>query len=206
MAHQPTAHHSLASFARPAVLSKKPVKALPFCLFLLLLTACIVQAPTSEGTKIERPKRPPAPPLELKIAANFGDAVELTTLGVSPGSATPGEGLKIAANFEVKAALDADYVLFVHVEDADGRVDRLNLDHTPVRGSRPTSSWKPGETIRDEFEIPVPPGMNVRGLNVLLGFWNPRSDQRLSIKNADAVKTDGRDRLLVASIPVNPAS
>jgi hypothetical protein len=98
-----------------------------------------------------------------------------------------------------------DYVLFVHVEDAEGRVDRINVDHTPGRGSRPTSSWKPGETIRDEFEVPVPPQMNVKALNVLLGFWNPANDQRLSIRNADVVKTDGRNRLLAFSIPVNSA-
>jgi hypothetical protein len=171
----------------------------------VLGAACIVQAPTSEGTKTERPKRPPAPPFENKIGANFGDAVELTTATISPGSVSPGEGFRVALNFDVKKQIDGDYLLFVHVEDVDGRVERLNIDHTPIRGSRPTSTWKVGETLRDEFDVPVPPSMNVRGLNILLGFWESRSDTRMPIKNAAALKTDGRDRLLVGSVPVNAA-
>ncbi len=171
----------------------------------VLSASCIVQAPTTEGTKTERPKRPPAAAIESKVSANFDDRVELTTATISPGSVSPGEGFRVVLNFDVKKPIDGDYLLFVHVEDADGREERLNIDHTPVRGSRPTSTWKVGETLRDEFDVPVPPSMNVRGLNILLGFWDSRSDTRMSIKNAAALKTDGRDRLLVGSVPVTPA-
>ncbi len=50
----------------------------------------------------------------------------------------------------------------------------------------------------------MPPSMNVRGLNVLMGFWDPKTDARLPLKNPDAVKSDGNNRILVAQIPIGP--
>lgn len=166
---------------------------------------CIIQAPTSEGTQSPSRVLPPAPPIEVKVGANFADKAELTTAIISPSRGAPGETVKVLCNYKVNAAFDTDYTIFVHAEDVDGRVDRINVDHTPGRGTRPTSSWKAGEIIRDEFDIPIPPGYPVRGINVLLGFWDPRTDARAKIVNAEQVRTDGHDRLLVANFPVAPA-
>jgi hypothetical protein len=47
--------------------------------------------------------------------------------------------------------------------------------------------------------------MPVRGLQLVMGFWDPKSDQRMPIKNKDQVPNDGRDRLFVAKFPVVPA-
>jgi hypothetical protein len=88
----------------------------------------------------------------------------------------------------------------VHIEDMEGRVDRLNADHPPR--AKPTSQWKAGEMVRDEFDVPVPAGMPVKGLSLLLGLWDPSTDQRMPLRNPGAVKNDGRDRVFVATIPV----
>ncbi len=168
----------------------------------VLLVGCIVQAPTSGGPTVNVRALPPSPPLEVKSGANFGDKVELRSVVLSPGRGVPGDTVKVVASYQVNARLENDYTIFVHVEDVDGRADRINVDHTPGRGSLPTSRWPVGEVVRDEFDIPIPPGYPVRGLNVMLGFWDPRTDARLKIVNADQVRTDGRDRLLVANLPV----
>ncbi len=164
------------------------------------LSACIVQAPTSEGTQTSAPRPPPAPPVEVKSGANFGDRVELTSVVLSPSRIVTGETLRVALNFKVLAPIDRDYLIFVHVEDVEGRVDRLNVDHPPR--AKPTSQWQAGETVRDEFDVPVPAGMPVKGLTLILGLWDPRSDERMTLKNKDVVKNDGRDRVIVATIPV----
>ena len=174
--------------------------------FLVLLalalcsTSCIVEAPTSEGIKSTGARPAPAPPVEVKSGANFGDKVELTNVLINPSRITAGESLRVSLNFKVLQAMDRDYMIFVHVEDVEGRTDRLNVDHAPR--AKPTSQWQLGESVRDDFEVPVPPGMPVRGLNLILGFWDPRSDERLHIKNPEQVRNDGKDRLFVASIPV----
>lgn len=170
-----------------------------------LLAGCIIQAPTSEGTQGTARALPPAPPLEVKVGANFDDKAELVSVILSPSRGVPGESVKVLANYKVNAAFDTDYTVFVHVEDVDGRVDRINVDHVPGRGSMPTSKWKVGETVRDEFDIPIPPGYPVRGLNIMLGLWDPRTDARCKIVNANQLRTDGRDRLFVANFQVAQA-
>jgi hypothetical protein len=167
----------------------------------LALTACIIQAPTSEGTQRSAPKAPPAPPAEVKNGANFADKVELTSAIINPSKVVAGDSVRVELNFKVLDSIDRDYMIFVHVEDIEGRVDRLNVDHAPR--AKPTSMWKPGEVVRDEFEIPVPAGMPVRALNLVLGLWDPKTDQRMTLKNKDAVRNDGRDRIFVATIPVS---
>ena len=169
-------------------------------LLLLSLTACIVEAPTKEGTQGAAPRLPPAPPQEFKSGANFGDVLELASVIVSPGRGETGQPVRVMANFKVLAKIDRDYMIFVHVEDVEGRVDRLNVDHAPRL--KPTSQWAPGEMVQDVFDIPIPQGMPVRGLSLVLGFWDPKTDQRLTIVNKDVVATDGRDRLFVAKFPV----
>ena len=44
--------------------------------------------------------------------------------------------------------------------------------------------------------------MTVRGLNILMGFWDPKTDARLPLKNVDAIKHDGQNRIFVGTIPV----
>lgn len=174
------------------------------CLLLLSLSACIVEAPTKEGTQGTAPKLPPAPPAEVKSGANFGDAFELVSVVLNPSRGVTGEPVRVTATYKVLNKIDQDYLIFVHVEDVDGRVDRLNVDHPPRM--KPTSQWLPGELVQDIFDIPIPPQMPVRGLSLVLGFWDPKTDQRLPIKNKDQVPTDGRDRLFVAKFPVVPAA
>jgi len=182
-------------------------------LFLTVLlgctAACIVEAPTSEGTQAQpaaaapQPRRgPPAPPAQVNSGAIFGDKVELQSVIINPSRGFPGEQVHVVANFRVIAALDVDYMIFVHVEDIDGKVDRINVDHAPGRGANPTTRWKVGEVVRDEFDIPIPPGMPVRGLSLVMGFWDPKTDARLPLTNPDKVRNDGRSRVFVAQFPV----
>ena len=173
-------------------------------LILLALSACLVEAPTKEGAAPTAPKLPPAPPAEVKSGANFGDAFELTSVILNPSRGVTGEPVRVTALFKVLNKIDVDYMIFVHVEDVDGRVDRLNVDHPPRM--KPTSQWQPGEIVQDVFDIPIPAGMPVRGLSLVLGFWDPKTDQRLAIVNKDQVSNDGRDRLFVAKFQVVPPS
>ena len=167
-----------------------------------LLAACIVPAPSSEKTPERQKVLAPAQPIEVRNGANFEDKVELVGATLNPGRVAPGEALKVTAYFKVLDQMPDDYMIFVHVEDVDGRVDRLNADHAPMQGGYPTSKWKKGETVKDEFTIYVPPGMPVRGLNLLIGFWDPKTDARLKLKNVDAVRHDNNNRILLAQVPV----
>ncbi|MFT3841580.1 MAG: hypothetical protein QM723_31620 [Myxococcaceae bacterium] len=174
-----------------------------FAIVGLLLTGCIVPAPSNESAP--QKTAPAAPPAQVNVGANLGDKIEIASLIINPSRGQAGQPIAVSAFYKVLDDVPADYMVFVHVEDVDGRNDRLNVDHAPAGGQNPTSKWKKGDTIRDDFQIYVPPNMQVRGLNVLMGFWDPKTDARLPLKNTDAVRSDNNNRILVAQIPIGPA-
>ncbi|ATB27935.1 lipoprotein [Melittangium boletus DSM 14713] len=168
-----------------------------------LLPACIVEAPGGASPN-ERRQAVVAevPPLSVKGGANFEDTVELVGASVQPGRLTPGDVARVTAYFKVLKPLDEDYIVFVHVEDAEGRMERVNVDHKPAGGLYPTTQWKPGETVKDEFAIAIPATSPARTINLWMGFWDPKTDGRLQLKNPEAVRNDGRSRILLMQIPV----
>jgi hypothetical protein len=170
---------------------------------LLLGPACIVEAPGGASPQERRAATvAQVPPLSLRNGANLGGKVELVGATVQPGRLTPGEQAKVTLYFKVLQPLEEDYLVFVHVEDAEGRMERMNVDHKPAGGLYATSQWKPGETVKDEFAIYLPAGPGPRALNIWLGLWEPRTDSRLRLTNPDAVRNDGRDRILLGQVPV----
>lgn len=169
--------------------------------------SCIVEAPTSggggaPGAPAQKPRGNLAPPMQVKVGANLADKVEIVGAIVDPGQLMPGIPARVNVFFKVLDQIPEDYMIFVHVEDADGKMERLNVDHKPVNGTHPTNAWKKGETVKDEFQVYLPPGVQTRAINVLLGLWNPANDQRMKLKNVDQVRNDGKDRILIAQIPV----
>ncbi|WP_224244087.1 hypothetical protein [Hyalangium gracile] len=168
-----------------------------------LLCACIIEAPGGVSEAERRQATvPQVPPLTLKNGANLGGKVEVVGATVQPGRIVPGEAARITVFFKVLQPLDEDYMVFVHVEDSDGRMERMNLDHKPAGGIYPTTQWKPGETVRDEFSLYLPSGTASRAVNLWMGLWDPRTDARLQLKNPEAVRNDGRDRIMLAQVPV----
>ena len=169
----------------------------------LLLGACIVEAPGG-ATEAERRQATvqQMPPLALRTNANLGNKVELVGGSVQPGRIIPGEPARVTVYFKVLQALSEDYIIFVHLEDSEGRMERMNIDHKPSSGIYPTTQWKPGETVRDDFNIYLPPGSQARSVTLWMGLWEPRSDTRLKLMNPDAVRHDGKDRILLAQIAV----
>lgn len=176
---------------------------LPVLLPAVLLCACIVEAPggASEAERRQATVQQ-VPPLALKSGAILGGKVELAAATIQPGRVVPGEPARVSVFFKVLEPLAEDYMVFVHVEDPDGRMERMNIDHKPSGGIYPTTQWKPGETVKDDFTLYVPSRAQVRALNIWMGLWEPRSDTRLKLTNPDVVRNDGKDRILLAQVPV----
>ncbi|MFP2930336.1 hypothetical protein ACLESO_35100 [Pyxidicoccus sp. 3LG] len=170
---------------------------------LLVGSACIVEAPGGASPQERRAATvAQVPPLSLRNGANLGGKVELVGATVQPGRIAPGDQAKVTLYFKVLQPIEDDYLVFVHVEDPEGRMERMNVDHKPAGGLYATSQWKPGETVKDDFTIYLPSGAQARSLNIWLGLWEPRTDSRLRLTNPDAVRNDGKDRILLGQVPV----
>jgi len=165
---------------------------------------CIVEAPGGASPAARRQATvAQVPPLTVKSGANFEGKVEVVGASFQPGRVVPGEPVRVTLFFKVLAPLPEDYLVFVHVEDAAGRSERLNLDHRPASGLYPTSAWRVGETVKDEFSFTLPTGRQVPDtVSLLFGFWQPQSDRRLALRNPEAVRNDGNNRVLLAQLPV----
>lgn len=180
------------------------------------LCGCLVEAPGINGeskrattaSNTGRPSRPGVisniPAVTIPSGAVLDGRVEIVGTRLDPGKALPGETVRVTNIYRVLEDIPQDYLIFVHAEDPDGRGERMNLDHEPQGGNYPTSQWKKGETVQDTFEVLVPTTPGVRGVNLWLGFWHRETDSRMQLKNPDKVRNDGKNRILVATIPVGP--
>lgn len=169
-------------------------------LLALPAAGCIVEAPTVDKRPAAAAAVRVAERAPLRGGALFGEKIEFLGGEVVPGAILPLEPSRVRLAFRALEDLELDYQLFVHVEDADGRFERFNLDHAP--GPRPTSTWKKGETVRDEFLLALPSNADSRAVRVWFGFWHPPTSARLKLANPEKVVNDGRDRALLAQIGV----
>ena len=167
---------------------------------LSFLPACIVEAPTSEksGAAAQGP-RGQVKAVPVKNGAVLGDVAELVGATFLPPSVSIGDATRVVLVFRAIKPTTDDWQVFVHVEDAEGRGERLNADHA---FRAPTSTWKPGEVIQDEFAVTLPPGWKSRAVNVFVGLWLPTNNARMKVRNPEVVRTDGNDRVLLVQLPV----
>jgi 4-amino-4-deoxy-L-arabinose transferase-like glycosyltransferase len=102
--------------------------------------------------------------------ARFGEVAELLGYELRPGEPrariTPLEGadertlaagapLQINLYWRALTATDTDYVLFIHVYDADDQ--RVAQRDLPLRyADYPTSRWQPGELVIERGDMPLP--------------------------------------------------
>jgi hypothetical protein len=167
---------------------------------LSFLPACIVEAPTSEKSgAAAQASRGQVKAVPVKNGAVLGDVAELVGATFAPPSVSVGDATRVVLVFRAIKPSTEDWQVFVHVEDAEGHGERINADHA-LRA--PSSTWKPGEVIQDEFVLTLPAGWRSRAVNVFVGMWLPTTNARMKVRNPEVVRTDGNDRVLLVQLPV----
>ena len=90
---------------------------------------------------------------------------------------SPGDRLSLSLYWQADAPTDTPYTVFTHLVGPDGQLYG-QWDNPPVRGTFPTTDWKPGESVVDQYEIPVslnaPPG----DYRLLIGLYDPNTGMR----------------------------
>ncbi len=113
---------------------------------------------------------------------NFSN--ELMFLGYSVKDSEPGQ-LHIEYYWKALSPMDRDYTFFVHFKNSSTTFQQDHNPHIiePSSGALknyPTSQWKIGELIREEYVIPAPSG-RFRGQ---IGVWDTKT--RLPIMSSDS--------------------
>ena len=94
---------------------------------------------------------------------------------------------------------DADYTVFVHLVDQDGKIVGQH-DGPPEGGKMPTSLWQEGEEVLDEHEIPVDGGLSGKRLSVEVGMYRLDTGERLAAEWSGGAAAG--DELQIAEISV----
>ena len=105
-----------------------------------------------------------------------------------------GDIIPLALTWTASSALPANLSVFVHLGPADGPPVAQN-DGAPSAGFRPTTSWRPTETIIDQRGVLITPATPPGRYTLFVGLYDPATGQRLKL-------TSGADRHALGEILV----
>ena len=95
----------------------------------------------------------------------------------------PTNTLSVTLHWTALSSPDVDAKVFMHVIDkATGQVIAQN-DHQPDGGWFPTNYWQKGDVINDQFGVPLPPGTDIRQVELRVGMYNAQTQERLPAVN-----------------------
>ncbi|HLQ33538.1 MAG TPA: hypothetical protein VK457_12695, partial [Chloroflexota bacterium] len=110
--------------------------------------------------------------------------------------ARAGQPVLFALQWQADGSIGERYKVFAHLVDPQGRTV-TQRDDEPVANTRPTTSWKPGEIITDNYGLVVPRGALAGDYQVYVGLYKAEGLQRLEL-------TDGSDHATLGPITVRP--
>jgi hypothetical protein len=87
----------------------------------------------------------------------------------------PGKPFKLVFYYRVLARV-GDWQAFVHL---DGR-SRQNADHAVLGGRYPMPLWQPGDRVRDEIDVTLPPNFGPGEIWVFFGFFQGKTRMRVT--------------------------
>ncbi len=105
---------------------------------------------------------------------------------------TAGAELSITWLWEAEAALPQGYTVFVHLLGQDGRL-LAQHDGVPAWGTRPTTTWQPGDLVLDRHTLTAPALAAPETGVLVVGFYASDTVVRAPLP-------DGSDALAVASV------
>ncbi len=109
----------------------------------------------------------------------FGEAVALEGVDMARSQGN----LHVTLWWRSLAQLGQDYIVFVHVYDAN-RDLVATADGPPLGGGFPSSLWEPGDRVLDERVVPLSEGTE-GPLAVGVGWYDPVTGDRLGATGAD---------------------
>lgn len=91
-----------------------------------------------------------------------------------PAEIKPGAILPLALYWRVDRSLAIDYTVYVHLLDING-AKVAQRDLPPLDGALPTTRWQPGELIRDDQDLPIPPTLPPGVYQLVVGMYDPKT-------------------------------
>ena len=133
-------------------------------------------------------------------SARFAGGVSLKGFrlaeGETPLDVEAGASIPLTLVWYAEHQPAAAYTVFTHLVGPDGMLWG-QWDNPPVWGTHPTTEWEAGETVFDQYLIPVSEDAPTGKYHLLVGLYDPVTGKRLALLNnngepvGDYIQLDG---------------
>lgn len=133
---------------------------------------------------IERARRFDTPQVQFPVGIDLGGKVHLIGFNLPQAQVAPGRPFPLTLYWRALSQMDTSYTVFVHAVGPDG-VIRGQWDSVPGAGALPTTGWLEGEVIQDEYLIPMEEDAPAWQYTLLVGLYDPATNQRLLLTGSE---------------------
>ena len=135
-------------------------------------------------------------PLEI----NLGGQMALVGYDLDRRLLAPGQTLHLVLYWRGVKPMRENYSVFTYLISPNG--ERVaQMDSWPQKGNAPTSTWQPGNRIRDEYELTVPSSAALGVYSIQIGAYLAETGDRLQVLDVSGQAQS--DHLLLSSIRVH---
>ncbi|MEW5988584.1 MAG: glycosyltransferase family 39 protein, partial [Chloroflexota bacterium] len=132
------------------------------------------------------------------IDLNFSQQMRLTQFSLEPATARPGDTVEVTLAWEVLAAMERDWSIFVHLNDPVLGAPISQRDMYPGQGLLATRLLRPGQNLVTKHVLTLPvTAVAPAELELAVGLYNYYTNKRLPI-------TDDGDAATLAKLTLTP--
>jgi len=115
------------------------------------------------------------------VQANLDGKMELRGYDVSPPVGQAGQELAVTLYWHSLAPMSLDYTVFVHLIGPDGQRVAQHDGQPWWEVPLPTSTWQPGEDLRDRHNLKLPPDLAPGSYHLQTGVYYWQTQERLPV-------------------------
>lgn len=119
----------------------------------------------------------------ILAGARFGDSIQLETVEILDTVASPGSAIRFRLSWSALSPISQQLKTFTHL--FVGETILAQHDGQPVNELRPTTTWRPGETISDQFAMLLPMDAGPGVYHLRIGLYDITSQARLPMLRSD---------------------
>jgi hypothetical protein len=129
----------------------------------------------------------PGAAVAAEVRVQFGDFAELLGFAIPSADVTSASSIPLTLYWQALAGRSpVDYRVFTHLLSEDGQL-LAQHDSPPANGSRPTSTWSPGESIVDSHPMGFQDLTYTGPARILVGLYDPDTGRVVTNAGADHV-------------------
>jgi hypothetical protein len=146
------------------------------------------------------PYDPESYPIEHRLDVQMGDHIHLLGYGLSSNQITAGDALTATVFWQSDGRLVEDYHVFVHLLSTEGNLV-AQQDGVPVRGARPTWSWRDAEVLQDEYTLSTDANLSADRYTLSIGMYDYATGVRLPAVGPNGERLS-EDRVVLQEVQV----